>query len=133
MTANNIESVESSVIVEISSQTDKIIETEMAGETDEVKRETKALIAALRKRAQSETKSAGAFSRETYLSVVRQAREAVEGKKFIEGDRLEYTWAVAQDEAEKNWHLLMKEVTDFSVRLQKAAKAAWEAFNTPHS
>ena len=58
-------------------------------------------------------------------------RQAVEEEKFIEGDRLEYTWAVFQDEAEKNWYLLMKEVTDFSGRIQKAAKAAWEAFNAP--
>jgi len=141
MSANNnipsettvIESVESISIVEISSETNEIVETEMAGETDELKRETKALIAAIIRRAQTEANSAGSLTRETYLNVVRQARAAVEGKRLIERDRLEYTWAVAQDEAEKNWHLLMKEVTEFSVRLQKAAKAAWEAFNTPHS
>jgi hypothetical protein len=141
MSANNnipsettvIESVESISIVEISSETNEIVETEMAGETDELKRETKALIAAIIRRAQTEANSAGSLTRETYLNVVRQARAAVEGKKFIERDRLEYTWAVAQDEAEKNWHLLMKEVAEFSGRLQKAAKAAWEAFNAPHS
>ncbi|AFY32952.1 hypothetical protein [Calothrix sp. PCC 7507] len=136
MTADNIqsaESFESIVVVEISSQTDAIVETEMADETDEVKRETKALIAALKKRAQSEAESAGTISRETYLNIVRQARETIEGKKILQGDRLEYTWAVVQDEAEKNWYLLMKEVTEFSGRVQKAVKAGWEAFNEPHS
>ncbi|MBW4642006.1 MAG: hypothetical protein KME23_03125 [Goleter apudmare HA4340-LM2] len=142
MTANNIESneftmiesVESITILEISSETNELVETEMAGETDEVKRETKALIEAIKRRAQAEAKSAGSLTRETYLNVVRQAREAIEGrKKLIERDRLEYTWAVVQDETEKNWYLLMKEVADFSVRLQKAAKAAWETFNAPHS
>ncbi|MBH8575908.1 hypothetical protein I8752_23500 [Nostocaceae cyanobacterium CENA369] len=139
MTANNIEpiettiieSVESTTIVEISSQTDALVEAEMAGETDEVKRETKALIEALRRRAQTEANSAGKLTRETYLNAVRRARKAVEGEKLITGDRLDYTWVVFQDETEKNWHLLMKEVADFGARLQNAARAAWEAFNGP--
>jgi hypothetical protein len=38
-----------------------------------------------------------------------------------------------QQEAEKNWHLLLKEISDFGDRLQNAAKAAWEAFNAPRS
>ncbi len=130
MTDKNIEPV---VVVEISSQTHEMVETEMVGETDEVKRETKALIEALKRRAQAEAESAGTLTRETYLNAVRQAREAIEREKLIERDRIEHSWAVMQDEAERNWHLLMKEVADFSDRLQKAAKAAWEAFNTPPS
>lgn len=130
MTDKNIEST---VVVEISSQTHEMVETEMAGETDEVKRETKALIEALKRRAQAEAESAGTLTRETYLNAVRQAREAIEREKLIERDRIEHSWAVMQDEAERNWHLLMKEVADFSDRLQKAAKAAWEVFNTPPS
>ncbi|MBD2531037.1 hypothetical protein H6G97_16190 [Nostoc flagelliforme FACHB-838] len=141
MNANNIEpiqttvieSTESIVIVEISSETDKLVETEMVGETDEVKRETKALIEALKRRAQSEADSAGTITRETYLKAVRQARELIEGRKLIERDRLEDSWAIIQDEAERNWHLLMKDLLDFSYRLQKAAKAAWETFNNPYS
>ncbi|MBW4684788.1 MAG: hypothetical protein KME40_06720 [Komarekiella atlantica HA4396-MV6] len=142
MNANNIEPIETTIIestesilvVEISSQTDEMVEIEMAGETDEVKRETKALIEALKRRAQTEARLAGTLTRETYLKAVRQAREAIEGRRLIERDhRLEYAWAVMQDEAEKNWYLLMKEVVDFSLRLQKATKAAWEAFNAPRS
>ncbi len=143
MTSNNIESVEatfvetteSTVIVEISSQTDALVEIEMAGESDEVKRETKALIEALKRRAQAEADSAGTLTRETYLNTVRRARELVEGRKLIEGDRLqlENALAVFQDEAQRNWHLMMKDLVDFNYRLQKAAKAAWEAFNHPYS
>ncbi|QLE57624.1 hypothetical protein [Nostoc sp. TCL26-01] len=133
MNPNNIEieTVESTVVVEISSQTNEIVETEMAGETDEVKRETKALIEALRRRAQAEAESAGTLTRETYLNAVRKARETIEGEKIIERDRLEYFWAVFKDETERNWHLMMKDFTDLSVRVQNAAKAAWEAFNAP--
>lgn len=128
MTANNIGSREK---LEISTQTHQL-ETALAGETEEVKRETKALIVAIAKRAQAE--AAGTITRETYLNAVRQAREAIERQKLIERDhRLEYTWAVMQDEAERNWYLMMKEAINFSDRLQKAAKAAWEAFNAPRS
>jgi hypothetical protein len=128
MTDNN---VESTVVVEISPQTNEMVETEMAGETDELKRETKALIEALKRRAQSEAESAGTLTRETYLNAVRQAREAIEREKLIERDRLENTWSTMQAETEKNWHLLIKEITEFGDRLQDAAKAAWDAFNAP--
>ncbi|MCC5647499.1 hypothetical protein LC607_32255 [Nostoc sp. CHAB 5824] len=139
MTYNNIESfgtpviqsTESIIIVEISPETDKLVETEMAGESDEVKRETKALIEALERRSQAE--SAGTLTRETYLKAVRQARELIEGRKLKERDRLEDSLAIIQDEAERNWHLMMKDLVDFSWRLQKAAIAAWETFNNPYS
>ncbi|MEH1930401.1 hypothetical protein [Nostoc sp.] len=139
MTANKIESfkptgiesTKSVVIVGISSQTDELVEIELAGKSDEVKRETKALIEALKRRAEAE--SAGTLTRETYLKAVRQARELIEGRKLMERDRLEDSWVVIQDEAERNWHLMMKDVVDFSFRLQKAAIAAWETFNNPYS
>ncbi|MCC5658088.1 hypothetical protein LC608_14030 [Nostoc sp. XA010] len=139
MTYNNIESfgtpviesTESIVIIEISPETDKLVETEMAGESDEVKRETKALIEAIERRSQVE--SVGTLTRETYLKAVRQARELIEGRKIKERDRLEDSWAIIQDEAERNWHLMMKDLVDFSFRLQKAAIAAWETFNNPYS
>ncbi|MHC5826904.1 MAG: hypothetical protein ACYT04_66300 [Nostoc sp.] len=126
-----IESNKSIVIVGINSQTDELVEIELAGESDEVKRETKALIEALKIRAQAE--SAGTLTRETYLKAVRQARELIEGRKLMERDRLEDSWAIIQDEAERNWHLMMKDVVDFSFRVQKAAIAAWETFNHPYS
>ncbi|MEH2293806.1 hypothetical protein [Nostoc sp.] len=139
MTANNIESfkpraiesTKSIVIGGISSQSDELIETEMAGESDEVKREIKALIEALKRRTQAD--SASTLTRETYLKAVRQARELIEGRKLMERDRLEDSWGIIQDEAERNWHLMMKDVVDFSFRLQKAAIAAWETFNNPYS
>ncbi|MDZ8027726.1 MAG: hypothetical protein RMX35_28565 [Nostoc sp. DcaGUA01] len=144
MNSNNIESIEATfvestesttVIVEISSQTDELVELEMAGESDEVKRETKALIEALRRRAQAEADSAGTLTRETYLNAVRRARELIEGRKVMQRDRvqLENAWAIIQDEAQRNWYLMMKDLVDFNYRLQKAAKAAWDAFNHPYS
>lgn len=126
--ANNEENL---VVVHVSPQTNEMVETEMAGETDEVKDETKALIEAIRRRAQSEAESAGTLTRETYLNAVRQAREALEGDKLIERDRIEHAFAVLQEEAEKNWHLLFKEIAELGDRFQDAAKAAWDAFTAP--
>ncbi|KAB8320957.1 hypothetical protein SD81_005355 [Tolypothrix campylonemoides VB511288] len=122
---------ENLVVVHVSPQTNEMVETEMAGETDEVKHETKALIEAIRRRAQSEAESAGTLTRETYLNAVRQVREALEGDKLIERDRIEHAFAVLQQEAEKNWQLLFKEIAELGDRFQAAAKAAWDAFNAP--
>ncbi|BAZ20163.1 hypothetical protein NIES4073_10390 [Kalymmatonema gypsitolerans NIES-4073] len=127
----NADNEENLVIVQVSPQTHEVVETELAGETDEVKDETKALIEAIRRRAQSEAESAGTLTRETYLNAVRQAREALEGDKLIERDRIEHAFAVLQQEAEKNWHLLFKEIGELGDRFQAAAKAAWDAFNAP--
>lgn len=128
MTTNNIESIET---VKINSQTNEVVEDALVGETDDVKLETKALIEAIKKRAQAEALSAGTLTRETYVNAVRQAREAIEGEKLIERDRLEQSWAIIQEELDKNWQLLLKEVTDLGVRFQNAGKAAWEAFTAP--
>ncbi|WP_016952218.1 hypothetical protein [Anabaena sp. PCC 7108] len=128
MTTNNIESIE---IVEISLQTRE--NARENGHTDEVKQETTALLEAIKKRAQAEAESAGTLTRETYLNAVRQAREVIERDKLIERDRLEYSWARIQEELERNWYLMSKDIADFSDRCQNAAKAAWEAFNAPRN
>ncbi len=126
--ANNEENL---VVVEVSPQTHEIVETEMTGETDEVKHETKALIEAIKRRAQSEAESAGTLTIETYVNAVRRAREVIEGEKLIERDRLERSWTNIQEDAERNWNLLLKEVAEVSDRFQESAKAAWETFTAP--
>jgi glycosyltransferase A (GT-A) superfamily protein (DUF2064 family) len=127
MTANDAESV----LVEISPQTNELVEKEMAGETDQVKHETKALIDAIKKRAQAEAHSAGNLTRETYLNAVRQAREAIEANQLIERDRIEQSITLIQAEAEKNWNSVLKEVSDLGDRIQQAAKAAWDVLTAP--
>ncbi len=128
MSTNNIESVQ---IVEITTETHEIVENSLAGETDELKVETKALIEALKRRAQAEAQSAGTLTRETYLNAVRKAREAIEGETLIERDRLERSWAIIQEELDKNWQLLLKETGTIGVRFQDATKAAWDTFFAP--
>jgi hypothetical protein len=130
-----------SVIVEITPQTDALVETEMAGESDQVKQETKALIDAIKKRAQSEVQSAtqaaesvGSFTRQAYLDAVRKTRENLEhNQPLIDRDRVEQSIRLIQKEADKNWESIVNEVKEFGDRLAEAAKAAWEKLTAPRS
>ncbi|AFZ30892.1 hypothetical protein Glo7428_2381 [Gloeocapsa sp. PCC 7428] len=131
---NTDTSVEVQIIpqtTQISPQTNDLVEAEMAGESDDLKNETKALIDALKKRAQAEAQSAGTLTREAYLNAVRRARETIEGNQLIERDRIEYSFSLIQKEAEKNWNSVVKEVAELGDRLADAAKAAWEVLTAP--
>ena len=133
---NNVEdtSVKIEIIPQsgqISSQTNDLVETEMAGESDDLKSETKALIEALKKRAQSEAQSAGTLTREAYLNAVRRARETLEQNQLIERDRIEHSFELIQREAQKNFESVVKEVAELGDRLADAAKAAWDALTAP--
>ena len=114
-------------------QTNALVETQMASETDEVKDATKALIDAIKKRAQSEAQSAGTMTRETYLNAVRQAKETIEANQLIERDRIEHAFEMIQQEAQKNWDSVTKEIQYLGDRLQAAAKAAWDVLTAPRS
>ncbi|GET36202.1 hypothetical protein [Microseira wollei] len=128
-----------SAIVEISPQTDALVEKEMAGESDDLKRETKALIDAIKKRAQAEAaaatetaQSVGTMTRDAYLDAVRKARETLEQNQLLlERDRVEYSMKLIQMEAEKNWESILNEVKEWGDRLSEAAKAAWEKLTAP--
>jgi hypothetical protein len=113
-------------IVEVSDSTNKMVESEMANETDAVKQETKELVEAIKKLAQSEVQAAGDFTREAYVNAVRQARETIERIKLIDTDRIEKAGTMLENEAEKNWQNMVQEIQDFGDRLVAAAKAAWD-------
>jgi hypothetical protein len=118
-------------LVEYSEETNALVETEMAGESDEIKNETKALIEAIKRRAQSEAQGAGDLTRDTYLNAVRQARETIEQNKLFDPERIEYSIKLLQMDAEKNWESTLKEVSTLGDRLADAAKAAWDALTAP--
>lgn len=115
----------------ISRETNALVEREMAGESEAVKSETKALIDAIKKRAQVEAQKAGELTREAYLNAVRQVREKVENEQLIKRDRIEHSFEMIQSEAEKNWQSVVKEVSEIGDRLTEAAKAAWEVLTAP--
>lgn len=116
---------------QITAQTNDLVEAEMAGESDDLKSETKALIDALKKRAQAEAQSAGTLTREAYLNAVRRARTTIEQNQLLEPERIEHSFELIQREAEKNWQSVAKEVAELGDRLADAAKAAWEALTAP--
>lgn len=128
MTDNN---PQPKVTVEISPQTTEMVERQMAGESQDVKDETAALIEALKRRAQAEAQSAGTLTRETYLSAVRQARETIEQNQLIERARIENAFEMVQSEATKNFESIIAEVQELGDRLQAAAQAAWDVLTAP--
>jgi hypothetical protein len=125
MTTEN-SNLESSAIVEVNPKVEVVVENDQPEETDDVKRETKALIDAIKKRAQSEIQSAGNITREAYLNAIRQARETIEQDQLIRQDRVQEAFHTVQKEAEKNWQAIATEIEALGTRLAEAAKAAWE-------
>jgi aspartokinase len=129
---NEINQTPSSDIV-ISSQTDALVEQEMPNQDADLKQETKALIEAIKKRAQSEIQTAQDLTREGYLTAVRQAREAIEQTQLIDPDRIEQSVQLIQQEAQKNWQSITDEIYSLGDRLSEAAKAAWNVLTQPKS
>lgn len=121
---------ETSVIV-VSPDQHALVETTAPSQDDVIKQETEALIEAIKKRAQAEMQAAGDLTRETYLNAVRQARETIEQTKLIEPDRIEQSVQHIQQEAEKNWNVVLHEMESLGTRLADAAKAAWETLTGP--
>jgi gas vesicle protein len=124
---------ESSAPMTISPATDALVEQEMAGQNADIKQETKALIEAIKKRAQSEIQTAQDLTREAYLVAVRRAREVIEETTLIDPDRLEQSVQLIQQEAQKNWQSVIDEIHALGDRLSEAAKAAWNVLTQPKS
>jgi hypothetical protein len=119
------------VLIEYSPETNALVEQNMPNESDELKQETKALIEAIKRRAQMEAQGAGELTRDTYLNAVRQVRESIEQNQIFDPERIEYNFKLMQMDAQKNWELLLKEVSMLGDRFSDAAKAAWDVFTTP--
>ncbi len=113
-------------IVPVSPETDALVEKEMAGETDQIKAETKALVEAIRKRAQSEIENAQTITKDAYLNAVRSAREAVEKNQLLDPKRIEHSVEMIQRDAQENWQKTVDEITALGDRLQEAAQSAWD-------
>ena len=124
MTEENVPKERS--IVEVSDSTNKMVESEMANETDAAKQETKELVEAIKKLAQSEVQAAGDLTREAYVKAVREARETIERIKLIDTNSIERAGTMLEKETEQNWQAMVKEFQDFGDRLVAAAKAAWD-------
>ena len=127
MTENkNNPDTEEVTIVSVSSETHELVEQEMAGESDLVKSETKALVEAIKRRAQSEIENAQTITKEAYLNAVRSAREAISDNQLLDPKRIEHSVEMIQKDAHDNWQKTVDEITALGDRLQEAAQAAWD-------
>ena len=113
-------------------ETDSSDEAIVKKETSPITSETMALIEAIRTKASSETKKAGEFTREKYLETVRSLRTEIEKLEF-KPEEVEKSFQHIQEEAEKNWESITKQVQGFGDRLSEAAKVAWETLTKPKS
>lgn len=123
---NNTPETQETDIVAVSPETNALVEKEMAGQDESIKEATKALVEAIKKRAQSEIKNAQTITRDAYLNAVGHAREAIEENQLIERERVEHSVKLIQKEAQENWHKIAQEITDLGQRLQEAAQVAWD-------
>lgn len=112
-------------IVPVSSETDALVEREMADESDQIKAETKALVEAIRKRAQSEIENAQTITQDAYLNAVRTARETIEENQLLDPKRIEHSVEMIQRDAQENWQKTVDEIALLGDRLQEAALVAW--------
>ena len=113
-------------IVRVSPKTNDLVEQEMAGQDEKIKAETKALVEAIKTRAQSEIDNAQTITQDAYLNAVRNAREAVEQNQLFDPKRIEHSVNMIQRDAEKNWQKTVDEITSLGDRLQEAAQTAWD-------
>jgi F0F1-type ATP synthase membrane subunit b/b' len=118
--------VTETTIVSVSPETNALVEKEMAGESDQLKQETKALVEAIKKRAQSEIENAQTLTKDAYLNAIRSAKEAVENHKWVDRQRIEHSVELLQKDAQENWQKIVDEISDLGDRLQEAAQAAWD-------
>lgn len=118
-------------LVEVSEETQALVEKEMPEQSHDVKRETMELIETIKRKAQAEAQKAGELTRDSYLEAVRKVRQDVEGTNLFDRDRIAESIRLMQDDVEKNWESLVKEVTSFGDRLTEAAQAAWDTLTAP--
>ncbi len=113
-------------LVHVSPETNALVEQEMTGQDENIKAETKALVEAIRKRAQSEIENAQTITQDAYLNAVRSAREAVENNDLLDPKRIEDSVAMIQKDAQENWQKTVDEIAGLGDRLQEAAQVAWD-------
>lgn len=113
-------------IVHVSPETDALVEKEMVGQDEQIKHETKALVEAIKKRAQSEIENAQTLSQDAYLTAVRNARETLEQNELLNPKRIEHSVEMIQRDAQENWQKTVDEITALGDRLQEAAQVAWD-------
>ncbi|MBD2056419.1 hypothetical protein H6F88_10385 [Oculatella sp. FACHB-28] len=117
---------ETTAVVQISPETEALVKQEMPNKPEEAQRETMALIEAIKRRAQLSVQEARDVTLDSYLTAVRQAREAVEqNKPLVDPVQVEKSVELVQRQAEMNWSVIVSEIESLGVQLVDAARDAW--------
>lgn len=117
---------QTTTLVPIDPDSNALVKTEQPDHRDEVMRETEALVQAFQRRIHAEVEAAGNVTRETYLNVVRQARQAIEQEPFLAPDHMEKSMKSMQKQAEHNFLVIGGELEAIGVRLADAARTIWK-------
>jgi hypothetical protein len=118
-------------LIEIKLETITAVDADVPDANEQLKLETEALVAAIKRRAQAEVKGAGDLTRDAYLNAVRQAREAIEQNRVFDSEQIEYSIWLIRKEAEKNFQAILDQVVALGDRLGDAAEAAWNTLIAP--
>jgi hypothetical protein len=86
----------------------------ITNELSEVKQATQALVSALQGLARAKIHSAADLTEEAHLSIEQSVQ-------------------MLRDQADHGWQTAVHQVEDIDARMNKAAKAAWEALTAPAS
>ena len=92
---SNETNVSQSSSIEVSDRTNSLVDQNMPDASDQVRQETKQLIEAITRKAQSETQKAGEFAQENYLEAVRNIRTEIE-KLNLDPERVEESIKLVQ-------------------------------------
>ncbi|NJK38016.1 MAG: hypothetical protein HC825_04540 [Oscillatoriales cyanobacterium RM1_1_9] len=99
--------------------------------TEEIQQSTAEVLEAIKRLVQSEMRTAGEFTRETYVKAMNQARDTIEKIRVIDQEEIEASFQNLETKTEQNWRDLVEDLADFSDRIAGAARAAWQVLTEP--
>ncbi len=115
-------------VIQISPQTQNMVDDKLPYATDDVKQATMALVDAIKKRAKTQAKTTGKWTREAYIEAAKQAKDLLSRRQELAqkykaqlDDSLEWI----EEEANQRWESLSTEAESWGDRLSRAADSAW--------
>ncbi len=116
------------VVDEISPQTQKMVDDKLPHASDDVKQATMALVDAIKKRAKSQARTTGQWTRAAYIEAAQQAKDLLSQRQELSQKykaQLDNSLEWIEEEANQRWESLSKEAESWGERLSRAADSAW--------
>lgn len=122
--------------IEISPETQAIVEQKMPHASDDVKQKTMELMEAIKQRVQADLKAADDWSNEAYLKAVHSVQQDLVKAKDLSAKyeaELKQSVQLLEDEAQQHWYSLTEQANRCGDRLKQAADSAWAILTQPQS